>query len=148
MHKIPAGEYRKHLLMIHTENGQMIKEKNILRSLRSWIKEIDEELNISVMDVRAAYASFMIQKYVRERDNGGDAFNGLDKDSFLQMIGDIMNTSKEQLINVYMASAEEGFSKTVARLMGIVDKEEGQGENEKERKDLMEMVQDSGEEDI
>lgn len=146
-HEIPTGDKRRDLLLLHTENGRMLKEKQILRSLKSWIAEVDKDLHLTVMDVRAAYASFMMQKYARDADDGGDAFKNLEKDVFLQMIADIMNTSKEQLNNVYMASVDQGFKTTVAGLIGIVNKDEGQGGNEKPRSDLLDMVEDIGEED-
>ena len=68
------------------------------------------------MSLRASYASMMLDKY-----RSGETFGGMKEDEFLQYLAKIMNTSSEQLREMYISASEGTFQACANILAGIID---------------------------
>jgi len=99
-----------------------LSSNNVRHSFKRWIQGIDAELRLTPMDIRSSYATMMIRRHVRRNSSefaGRFSFRQLNEDDFLPVLACVMNTSTEQLREVYAASSHENYSTHVARVMQI-----------------------------
>ena len=55
-------------LLLDTKNGSPLSSNNVRHSFRRWVKDIDNELSITPMDIRSGYATMMIRPHARRND--------------------------------------------------------------------------------
>ena len=83
------------------------------------MKEIDPELNITPMDLRSAYATFMIRKYIERKPGSTLNMHNLSEEEFQSTLAAVMNTSVEQIKQVYAAASHTSYAENVALTLGI-----------------------------
>ncbi len=89
---IPPGDVRRKFLLLHSSTGYLMKTNNIRASLSSFCNSIDDSLHVTPTMLRAAYASFMVHKYVRGTKDGILEFNQQPQE-FIETLANVMNTS-------------------------------------------------------
>lgn len=121
-YKIPIDSADATKLMLDTRNGHSISSDNVRKSLSTWIRAVDPELNITPMDLRSSYATIMIRRHAtrgKKREGTKFAFQSLSEEEFIVMLACVMNTSPEQLRQVYAASSHSNYALHVAQVMNI-----------------------------
>lgn len=129
-HDIAEGDPGRKYLLLNTKTGKRLSSEQIRSSLRAFIKKLDMNQHITPMDLRAAYASLMVRKYVRGQAAAGSSSESgksdgghlrhLSKTQFIEMLAGVMNTSIEQIENIYASSTKDLFAREVAAVMDIV----------------------------
>ena len=122
-HQIKSGTKDSEKLLLDTRSGKPFTSDNVRYTLSSWIRNIDNNVHITPMDLRASYATIMIRRHAQRSelsDKDYFAFQTMSEEEFITMLACVMNTGTEQLRQVYAASSHSNYADHVARVMNIV----------------------------
>jgi hypothetical protein len=107
--------HRERTFLLHTETGNALSGENLRNTLRFYIGGIgglSEDLSrVTVMTVRASYASVMFQAFRRGK------FPGLTAEQFLGDLAETMNTSTEMLRTTYIATNGSEFDEAAGAFL-------------------------------
>eukprot|EP00172_Hildenbrandia_rubra_P004469 Plantae.Rhodophyta-Hildenbrandia_rubra.ctg911.p1 GENE.Plantae.Rhodophyta-Hildenbrandia_rubra.ctg911~~Plantae.Rhodophyta-Hildenbrandia_rubra.ctg911.p1 ORF type:complete len:636 (+),score=82.20 Plantae.Rhodophyta-Hildenbrandia_rubra.ctg911:3961-5868(+) len=99
-------------LLAHTRSGESLDSSKITKTLRRFLTSIDSELkNVTTMSIRGCYATMMLKFY---RD--GKIFKDKTEEQFLELLGKMMSTSVEQLVNAYASNREKDFRSAALKM--------------------------------
>lgn len=102
-------------LLLHTENGNPLTEKQVSATVKKFYRNLDSELRgVTPLVIRRSYASIMYHKFLR-----GEICRNKSKAQFLEFLAERLNTSVEQLQDSYCG--EEPEQDTIARIYSIDD---------------------------
>ena len=108
-------------LLMHTENGSILNTSQVTRVLKDFLEYYFPDLNnITMMSLRSSYGTMMMAAYRDKR-----LFRGLDEESFLGILGKIMNTSVEQLMTTYIGVDRSEFEQSARELNRVLNLDEG-----------------------
>ena len=108
-------------LLMHTENGDFLTTAQVTRVLKNFMKYNFPELkHITMMSLRSSYGTMMMAAYRDKR-----LFTDLEEDSFLALLGKIMNTSVEQLMTTYIGIDRSEFEQSAMELNKVLDLSDG-----------------------
>ena len=131
--KVPQGTKEYDKLLLDTRNGHPLTSASISNALKVWIyRYIDSELNISAMDLRAAFATHQIRRHANRRSLPEEQWNELEKlteGDFLTILACIMNNGKEELREICAAWSHAEFATSTAQNLGICQDNGNQGNN-------------------
>jgi hypothetical protein len=88
--------------LVHTETGRALSGTNLRSTLRSYVTAVSGQKadlsNVTVMTLRASYASVVFRAFRRGRYRGQTA------EQFMSELAEVMNTSPEMLRTTYIAT--------------------------------------------
>jgi len=114
--KVEESNFDNRPLIIHTEDGYPLRVPQILSTIRRFFVRIDPELpEVTVMSLRARYASMALQKY-----HQGTMFSELSEAKFLEYLSKVMNTSVEQLAATYATADRENFAESAQNITSMI----------------------------
>lgn len=99
-------------LLLHTKEGTRLSSPNIRFAVIKFVKYIKPEVHYTPKDIRAGFSSYIIRKYIKERNSTGDSrssWKTLEPLAFKEMMAAVMNTSVEMLEEVYMEATHSSF---------------------------------------
>lgn len=97
-------------LLLNTENGLALESRQICSSVKRFFKNLDRELqHVTPLVIRRSYATIMFQRYLK-----GEIYSGKTRGQFLDFLAERLNTSVEQLEDVYCA--DEDIEQAISRL--------------------------------
>lgn len=114
--QIGQEDERKQWLLLHSRNGHQLSSDQVRQSLITWVRDMDSELHLTPMHLRCAYATIQVRKY-----DEGSHLSHIPKKKFMEMVASVMNTSVEQIENIYASETSGGFTQQVAEVLGVVD---------------------------
>ena len=92
-------------MILHTERGEPLESRQVTASFRAFLRARDPETGkVTSMTLRASFATAMLQKHRRVETLGL-----LSEDAFLEYLSKVMNTSVEQLKEIYLSTNVETF---------------------------------------
>ena len=104
-------------ILMHTENGDFLTAPQVTRVLKNFIKYHFPDLtNITMMSLRSSYGTMMMQAYRDKR-----LFTDMDENTFLKVLGKIMNTSVEQLVTMYIGVDRTEFEHSARELNKVLN---------------------------
>lgn len=108
-------------LLMHTENGSILNTSQVTGALKDFLEYYFPDLNnITMMSLRSSYGTMMMAGYRDKR-----LFRGLDEESFLGILGKIMNISVEQLMTTYIGVNRSEFEQSARELNRVLNLDEG-----------------------
>ena len=122
-HTVQDGGPASKLLLLDTRNGRPVTSDQIRKTLTAFIRFKDPESRVTPMDLRAAYATYTIKRFVAREEEGNEMLKNMTEDQFINMLAAVMNTGVEQIRNAYAAATHEEYATNVARMMGICNVE-------------------------
>jgi hypothetical protein len=106
---------RDRTFLVHTETGNALTGENLRNTLRFYVGGLGglagDLSRVTVMTVRASYASVMFQSYRRGK------FPGLTAEQFLGELAETMNTSIEMLRTTYIATNGSEFDEAAGAFL-------------------------------
>lgn len=98
----------KECLLLDTRTAKNLGSRDVTKSLKKFVKVKDPELakNLTTMDIRSSFATIKLMEYkhaVKKKETTQT------RDSFIDALGALMNTSKEMLNNVYLAIDDSDY---------------------------------------
>jgi hypothetical protein len=108
---------RHRSFFLHTEKGTCLSGDNLRNSLRLYISNVSglsgDLSRVTVMTVRASYASVMFRAFRRGK------IQGLTLEEFLSELSETMNTSPEMLRTTYIASNGQEFDQAAGEFLRV-----------------------------
>jgi hypothetical protein len=96
--------------LVHSETGRALSGTNLRSTLRTYVVAVGglkaDLSNVTVMTLRASYASVMFRAYRHGR------FLGQTTEQFLSELAEVMNTSPEMLRTTYIATNGRQFDES------------------------------------
>jgi hypothetical protein len=96
--------------LVHSETGRAMSGTNLRSTLRTYVAAVGglkaDISNVTVMTLRASYASVMFRAFRRGR------FPGQNAEQFLSELAEVMNTSPEMLRTTYIATNGRQFDES------------------------------------
>jgi hypothetical protein len=96
--------------LVHSETGRALSGTNLRSTLRTYVVAVGglkaDLSNVTVMTLRASYASVMFRAYRHGR------FPGQTTEQFLSELAEVMNTSPEMLRTTYIATNGRQFDES------------------------------------
>jgi hypothetical protein len=106
---------RDRSFLVHTETGRALSGTNLRSTLRSYVTAVSglkaDLSNVTVMTLRASYASVMFRAFRRGR------FCGQTAEQFLSELAEAMNTSPEMLRTTYIATNGRQFDESARTVL-------------------------------
>lgn len=109
-------------LLLHSRSGAQLKSDNVRKTIQTWVRSRDPELNVTVMDIRSVYATFMCKKFAQaQRDPSSHRYlTKMTKPQFLDLLAAVMNTGAEQIGRVYSEADSGDFANVAAKFLNII----------------------------
>lgn len=93
----PYIDPREDLLLLNTETGRPLNAKQVSATVKKFFKTLDPEIgNVTPLVIRRSYATIMYHKFLK-----GEIYKGKTRSQFLEYLAERLNTSLEQLEDVY-----------------------------------------------
>jgi hypothetical protein len=106
---------RDRTFLVHTETGNALTGENLRNTLRCYVGGLGgfagDLSRVTLMTVRASYASVMFQSYRRGK------FLGLTAEQFLGDLAETLNTSIEMLRTTYIATNGSEFDEAAGAFL-------------------------------
>ena len=106
---------------MQTAKGDFLTTSQVPRVLKNFMKyDFPELMHITMISLPSSYGTMMMAAYTDKR-----LFTDLEEDSFLALLGKIMNTSDEQLITTYIGIDRSEFEQSAMELNKVLDLSDG-----------------------
>ena len=120
-----CGLKKSDYLVLHSKFGTPLTSCNIRYAILQFVRNIDPELHITPMDLRASFATYMIRKYIQAQSkkdgNIIGSFQCLSTLQFKSMMAAVMNTSVAMLEKVYMEASHASYGDQIADILKLGD---------------------------